>query len=340
MNNKPLVLIMCGGRSLRLWPLSEYKSKNFMDVFGFSPLELTIRRYLKITNKENIFLVANRSERSALNKLKLIKKSNIIFEPQSKNTAAAILLSLQRFKKYPQKSIIISPVDHLIKKEKEFYSSLKKALAVSKQGCICTLGIKPLEPTPNFGYIQTKKGGSKGVLSVKRFIEKPKPAFAKKLIAKGNCYYNSGMFISTVGTLLREYKTYYPYYSSFVKSVASKKIASLYKKIIDTPFDKAIMEKSKRVKLVKANFFWKDFGSWNTIYEVLPKDKNGNIKRGNIFILKGANNFIYLDNTKKKVLALEINDIFLIEAKDYILLTNRASLDNLKSSLEEFKRVK
>ena len=212
---------------------------------------------------------------------------------------------------------------------------------VSPQELIkCTLGIKPLEPTPNFGYIQTRRTKSKGVFIVKRFIEKPKPAFAKKLITKGNCYYNSGMFISTVGTLLGEYKTHYPYYKGFVKGFDSKKIISVYKKIIDTPFDKAIMEKSKRVKLVKANFFWKDFGSWNTICEVLPKDKNGNVVKGKIFISGGSNNFIYLDNPKRKVLAIGLKDVFMIEAKDYTLLTNRASLDNLKSDLKEFQRTK
>ena len=311
-----------------------------MDIFGFSPLELTIKRYLKITSKKNIFLVANQSERSTLNKVKLVKKSNIIFEPESKNTAAAILLSLQHLKRLPQKNIIISPVDHLIKEEKEFYKALRKALAVSKQGCICTLGIKPVEPTPNFGYIQTQRQKPKGVFAVKRFIEKPKLNFAKKLIAKGNCYYNSGMFISTVGTLLKEYKTYYSHYASFVKAFDAKKTASLYKRIIDTPFDKAIMEKSKRVKLIKANFFWKDFGNWNTIYDVLSKDRSGNVKKGKAFISGGNNNFIYLDNKKKKVLAIGINDIFMIEAKDYTLLTNRTSLDNLKSALKEFRRAK
>ncbi len=337
MSNKPLVLIMCGGRSLRLWPLSEYKSKNFMDIFGFSPLELTIRRYLKITTKDNIFLVANKSEKRALTKLKLINKSNIFFEPASKNTAAAILLSLQYLKKLSDKSIIISPVDHLIKDEKEFYKALKKSLEVSRQGFICTLGIKPLEPTPNFGYIQTQGQKPKGVFAVKRFIEKPAAALAKKLIAKGNCFYNSGMFISTVGALLGEYKTYYPYYNSFARGFDASKVAPLYKKIPDIPFDKAIMEKSKKVKLIKALFSWKDFGSWNTVYEVLPKDKCGSIKRGNIFISQGKNNFIYLDNMKKKILVLGIDDIFMIEAKDYTLLTNRTSLDSLKAALKEFK---
>ena len=339
-SSKPLVLIMCGGRSLRLWPLSEYKSKNFLDIFGFSPLELTVKRFLKITPKENIFLVASHQEKKSLQKVKLIKKENIFYEPDSKNTAAAIIYSLQFLKKHSKKVLIISPVDHLIKKEKEFYKALKKALAVSKQGCICTLGIKPLEPTPNFGYIQTKNAKPKGVFAVKRFIEKPKLSFAKKLIAKGNCFYNSGMFISTVGTLLQEYKTHYHSYKSFVKGFDSRKIASLYKRIIDIPFDKAIMEKSKRVKLVKARFSWKDFGSWNTIYEVLSKDKNSNVGKGKISISGGSNNFIYLDNPKRRVLAIGLNDIFMIEAKDYTLLTNRASLDNLKAALKEFKRIK
>ncbi len=337
-NSKPLVLILCGGKSLRLWPLSEKVSKNFLDIFGFSPLELTIKRFLKITTLDNIFLVANQSEKNELLKLKLIKKKNIFFEPASKNTGAAIFLSLQHLKKYPNKNLIITPVDTLIKKKKEFYRTLKRSLVAAAQGWICTLGIKPSVPTPNFGYIQVKKQAKGGIFSVNKFIEKPSVTRAKKLISSGNCFYNSGMFVASVNTLIDEYKKYYSDYKYFSNCFSFEKISSSYKRISDIPFDKAIMEKTKKAKMVKGNFSWKDFGSWLAIYEVLTKDKKGNVARGESFIYESRNNLIYSDGSKKKVLVLGLEDIFFVDTKDFTLLTTRKYLDRIKPVLKKFKR--
>jgi len=339
MDNKPFVLILCGGKSLRLWPLSEYKSKNFLDVFGFSPLELTIKRFLKVTPADNIFLVANQKEKKALAKIKLVKKSNIFFEPESKNTAAAVILALQHLKKRSHKSIIISPVDHLINKEKEFYRALKKALGAAKDGWICTVGIKPLKPTPNFGYIQVQKKEVKGIFSVKRFIEKPTSALANKLINKGGCFYNSGMFISSISTLIGEYKKYYLCYDDFTADFDKKNIASLYRRIDSIPFDKAIMEKTKKAKLVRGNFFWKDFGSWHAVYEVLSKDKEANVRGRDVFTYKSKNNLIYPGNSGKKILAVGLEDIFFIDTEGYTLVASRSHLDELKLALGSISKT-
>ncbi len=338
LSNKPLVLILCGGRSLRLWPLSRKVSKNFLDIFGFSPLELTIKRFLKITTRDNIFLVANQAERKELAKVKLIKKNNIFFEPASKNTAAAILLSLHHLQKHSRRNLIISPVDTLIKNETEFYRTLKKSLVAAQDGWICTLGIKPSSPTPNFGYIQLKGAAKKGIFSVKKFIEKPTVPCAKKLISSGSCFYNSGMFIATVSTLIDEYEKYYSDYKYFNSCFKAKRISSLYKKISNIPFDKAIMEKTKKAKMVKGNFSWKDFGSWLAIYEVLAKDKKGNATRGNSFIRDAKNNLIYTDSLKKKTMVLGLEDVFFIDTEDFTLLTTRTHLNNLKLALKEFRR--
>jgi len=342
--NKPIVLILCGGKSLRLWPLSEYKSKNFLDIFGFSPLELTIKRFLKITSIENIFFVANSKEKDSLRKIKVIKKENIFFEPESKNTSVAILLSVLRLrqKHTSDRTIIISPVDHLIKGEKEFYDAIDTALRIAKEGWICTLGITPQQPTPNFGYIQVEEKIGKDVFSIKQFIEKPTRPQAAELIRNGNSFYNSGMFIATLITLDKEYKKYCNYYDDFAKIlkkpvIPEKSLARLYKGIDDIPFDKAIMELTSKVRLVKANFFWRDFGSWHAIYEVLAKDKSGNVKKGDVFTHNAEKNLIYLDDIKKKVLVLGLKDVFFIDTGKYALLTNRYYLDNLKLALKDFK---
>ncbi len=334
MPNKPLVLILCGGKSLRLWPLCEYKSKNFLDIFGFSPLELAIKRFLKITSRENIFLVANKNEKKELKQIKSVKKTNIIFEPASRNTAAAILLSLLKLEKHYGRNIIISPVDHLINGENEFYKALCQAQTAAGKDFICTLGVKPKEPTPNFGYIQVKPGQG-GIYPIRRFIEKPNSRQAKKLIASGNCFYNSGIFIAASSTLINEYKKYYPDYKFFFNSFKQNKIAALYKKIKNIPFDQAIMEKTQKGALVKADFSWKDFGSWDTLYQILPKDKAANAVKGKAFLAESRNNLIYLDNPKKKILMLGLKDVFFIDTENFSLLTHRSQINNLKKYLSQ-----
>ncbi len=339
MVKNPIVLIMCGGQSLRLWPLSEYKSKNFMDVFGFSPLELTIKRFLKITTKNNIFFVTNKNEVKDLIKIKLVKKENIIAEPASKNTAPAVLLSvLHLLKKFPADTpVIISPVDHLIK-DGNFYATLKSALnAVSKEG-ICTLGIKPIEPTPHFGYIQAGKSIKEGVFYVKRFIEKPSAVRAKKLIKAKSVSYNSGMFISTLCVLDSEYRKLYPSYRIFIDLFKKKKIALLYKKIKDIPFDKAIMEKTKKAFVVKGDFFWRDFGNWNALHEVLPKDSNNNVKKGKVSVYNSKNNLSYVDEKDKQVVLVGVDNIAVIDTPKYILISSRDILNSLKSIVKQLKK--
>lgn len=330
--NKPFVVILCGGRSLRLWPLSRRKSKNFLNLFGFSPLELTIKRFRKITSKERIILVASDKEKKPLGGLKSIKKNNILFEPESKNTAAAVLLALKHLQKHKTAPIIISPVDHLIKKEGSFYKALAKSLIAAKEGFIVTLGIKPKNPTSAFGYIQAKGAGLRGLYSVKRFIEKPKPALATKLIKEGKSFYNSGIFISRIDTLLVEYKKYYRNMNLFFGKGG---ISGIYKRIKSIPFDKAIMEKSKKVKMAKADFFWKDFGSWPAVYELLKKDKSNNAGVGKTFFSASANNMVYLDSPKKKVLVVGLKNIFFIDSKERALLIEASYLKKLKQILRK-----
>jgi mannose-1-phosphate guanylyltransferase/mannose-6-phosphate isomerase len=337
--SKPLVLILCGGRSLRLWPLSEYKSKNFINIFGFSPLEMTINRFLKVTSRDRIFLVANQKERGALVRSRLVKEKNIFLEPAGKNTAPAILFALTQLRKFSEERIIVSPVDHFIKEEKYFYAALGKALTTAARGFICTLGIKPKEATSQFGYIQVDAKSKKGVFSVKKFIEKPSLRLAKRLILQGNAFYNSGMFIASVSTLLQEYEKYYPEFCYFQRGLSRKKLISSYKKINDLPFDKAIMEKTKKAKLIKAKFSWKDFGSWQAVYDVLTKDKKGNVKKGKVLINQGGKNFIYVDNPGKKVLAIGLNNLFFIDTKDYTLLLNPSYADSLKKTLKANLRM-
>lgn len=340
MKDKPIVLIMCGGRSKRLWPVSQYRSKNFFDIFGFSPLRQTVKRFRKVTSLDKIFCVTGLRDKPDVEQIKELKKSNIIVEPESKNTAPAILLALLKIKKIignQDSGLIISPVDHLIKKEKSFYKALNTAIAETKKEGICTLGIKPSSFNPDFGYIQAgRKQGS--AYAIKKFIEKPGIKKAKRLLRQGNCFYNSGIFISSIGFLLNEYKTYYSFYKDFKLSLSSKKrLGELYKKIEGVPFDKVIMEETTKAKLVKADFYWQDFGSWQTIYDLFRKDRNKNAKQGEVLIDACKGNFFFLSESGKKVLAVGLKDVFFIDTPKYSLLVDRNSTKKIKPVLEKFR---
>lgn len=337
MKDKPIVLIMCGGRSKRLWPLSKYKSKNFLDIFGFSPLQETIKRFERITPCSRIFCVTGIKDKGDVFKIKKIKKNNIFIEPVSKNTAPAILLSLLKLKAKKNSSLIISPVDHLIKNEKSFYKALYQAISETKEEGICTLAIKPKVFNPDFGYIQAGKKEKKAY-KIEKFIEKPNAAKAKKLLKKKNCFYNSGIFITSVDFLLGEYKKYYPHYQEFKASSKGKVgLNKLYKKIGSEPFDKVIMEKTKKAKLVKANFYWQDFGSWQTIYSLLKKDKNGNVKQGDIAVESGSKNFIFSNVKGKKTLVAGLSDCFIVDTPRYTLIANQESVKKIKEILNKFE---
>ncbi|MBD3265021.1 MAG: hypothetical protein GF375_07950 [Candidatus Omnitrophica bacterium] len=335
MERKPLVLILCGGRSLRLWPLSNYKSKNFLDFFAHQPLKATIDRFRKITPLKNIFLVANRNEKSLLYRLKEIDKRNIFLEPQSKNTAAAILFSLLRLTNHRERILIISPVDSFIKKEKIFYRDLAKALRVARRGYICTLGIIPDKFSTGLGYIKKAGSGKNGIFDVEEFVEKPSLKKGRKLFKAGRILYNSGIFVSYPAVIEEEYQKYYVSYHFFKKSLAKNKVDLAYRKIEGLSFDRAVVEKSRKIKVVQANFQWKDFGNWQTIFEIMAKDAQGNVSPSNASLKKCKDSFIYSTNPGKKILALGLKDIFYIDTPDYVLLSSRDRLEKLKSFLEK-----
>ncbi|MBD3246899.1 MAG: hypothetical protein GF333_07840 [Candidatus Omnitrophica bacterium] len=333
MNDKPYVLIMCGGQSVRLWPLSEYKSKNFLDLFGFSPLEHTIRRFLKVTTKDRIFLVANQSERASLRRIRSLPSKNIFYEPASRNTAAAVLFALRKMPRKVKGTLVISPVDHYIRPEGKFRSALTKALRAAHTGTICTLGVRPDSPSVHMGYIQAGMQRGRNLYEVHRFVEKPSVAQAKRLLRGKKTFFNCGLFIAPVRVLWEEFERWYPFTSLFCNARAHADFRRVYRKIPAEPFDKVIMEKTRRRAVVHGQFSWKDFGSWHTVYELLKKDSQGNALNGNVCAVRAKNNCVYLTGEKKKLLLMGLEDVFVIDTPEHTFIAHRQELDNLKATL-------
>jgi len=286
-------VILCGGSGSRLWPKSEnYTAKQFIDFGGWTLLQKTLERIkdpvfdypIISTNLSYLLLV-----RKYLKKNK-IKKFKIILEPFKKNTAAAILSSALLKEVAIDQPMIFFPADHLIQKTKQFIRSINSNIKYLNDSNIFIFGIKPNNPSPQYGYFLTKKI-SGGIDKVVKFIEKPNEKRAKKIIRKKG-YWNSGILFARKDSLINnfiklQYKTFDLCIDSINKSKVSNDVYYLdrksFKKIPEESFDYAILEKSADINAIKLNIPWSDLGSWNEISKIYKRNKLQYFRKKNVF---------------------------------------------------------
>ena len=285
-------VILCGGAGTRLWPNQKnHQAKQFIDFGGWTLMQKTLERI-----KNSIFdypIISTNSKylkqvRSALKKNKF-KKYKIVLEPAKKNTAPAILASAL-IKDIPiNQPLMFFAADHLIEKSSILNKSINKNKHNLNDKNLFIFGIKPTNPSSEYGYFLTKK--VKSINKVTRFIEKPKPAKAKQVIKKKG-YWNSGMFFLRKDSIINNFKKYQPKtYKSCLASVNKAKYKnntyylnkSSFVKSVEKSFDYAILEKTKQINAIKLDIPWSDLGSWKEILKVYDKNKNKYVKKKNVY---------------------------------------------------------
>ncbi len=285
-------VILCGGAGTRLWPNQKnHQAKQFIDFGGWTLMQKTLERV-----KNSIFdypIISTNSKylkqvRSALKKNKF-KKYKIVLEPAKKNTAPAILASAL-IKDIPiNQPLMFFAADHLIEKSGILNKSINNNKHNLNDKNLFIFGIKPTNPSSEYGYFLTKK--VKSINKVTRFIEKPKPAKAKQVI-KNKGYWNSGMFFLRKDSIINNFKTYQPKtYKSCLKSVNRAKYKnntyylnkSSFVKSVEKSFDYAILEKTNQINAIKLDIPWSDLGSWNEISKIFKKNKSKYFKKKNVY---------------------------------------------------------
>ncbi|RXM44001.1 mannose-1-phosphate guanylyltransferase [Flavobacterium sp. YO64] len=320
-NNSIIHVILTGGVGSRLWPLSrKSQPKQYLEIFENKSLfEMTVDRNSHLVDK--VMVVGNVDNHHLSNKV--MDKTNTsyvnIVEATPRNTAAAIAFAA--FASNPDEILIVTPSDHIIDKMDDYNKAICEAIEKAKEGFIVTFGIIPTKPETGYGYIESN--GDK-VIS---FREKPNETTAKDFIARGNFLWNSGMFCFKAGVLLEELKQFQSDVYDKSKAVweASKDgflNLELSLQIPSISIDYAVMERSKKIKVVPASFSWSDLGSFESVYDYLiskghPVDGNGNLVIGcdkhTIFL--GLKNVIFVHtNTANLILQKEnsqdVKDIY------------------------------
>ncbi len=334
------IVILCGGSGTRLWPLSRVLfPKQFVKLFGKESLyQKTISRNQKmaqsftvVINQDQYFMGLDQFE-----EIKSSQPKKFILEPMGRNTAPAIALAA--LSASPDDILLVVPSDHLIENQAAYELAVNKAAELASQGKLVTFGIKPSYAETGYGYIEAKD------FDVLSFKEKPDAPTAQKYLAAGNYFWNSGMFCFQAKSFLQELQKHAP--DIFEQSMKAFKNTNTTQDvrikaedmlaIRSDSIDYAVMEKSKEVKVVPADIGWSDLGSFDSLYEALPKDAHGNTIAENVIHLDSKNNLII--GGKRLISTIDVHDLMIVDTTDALVIAKKGSTQKVKDLVHEVKK--
>ena len=333
---------MAGGVGSRFWPMStKEKPKQFIDVLGVGKtlIQLTVERFGALVAPENIWVVTNQKYAPIVEEqLPDIPKSNILCEPCRRNTAPCIAYVSWRIKSNdPKANIVVTPSDHIVMDTAEFQRVIKECMRfTSETDAIVTLGMKPNRPETGYGYIQadlsTSSLRNKEIYRVDSFREKPDLKTAEEYIKKNYYFWNAGIFIWNVNTIVNAFRIYQPTMARIFESMLSVYGTEKEQAFIDERFpecenisvDYAIMEKAEEIFVCPADFGWSDLGTWGSLHGQSKKDLYGNATIGQDINLIESHNCI-VHTTQEKKVVIQGLDGYIVAEKDNTLLICKLS---------------
>lgn len=285
-------VLLAGGEGKRLWPLSNKKTpKQFLSISpdGASFYQDTVRRILQCTAAKQCITIASKRHAPAINQhfqpYEDTCKHHVILEPSARNTAAAALLAAHYAQQNFGDAIVwISPTDHVVRNVSALQSAVEKAIPLARDGAIVTFGIPPSHIDSNYGYILTQHTSNTADASnVELFMEKPPLEAIQAIDPRYHIHWNSGMFIASASTLLGEAKRIMPKLQKYVTHAYRRGIKHfpylelMPQDYMDMPalsLDKALMEHSRKLKVIPVDMGWMDIGSWQSLWEYSQMHNN------------------------------------------------------------------
>lgn len=338
------VVIMAGGIGSRLWPLSTPDvPKQFIDVLGVgkSLLQLTVDRFGPVCRPENFWVVTGEKYVPLVRQqLPAVPESQILAEPEGRNTAPCIAYASWKIqKKDPEANIVVTPADALVMKTAEFAETIAKALAFTEErDAIVTVGITPSRPETGYGYIHAAESLHGQLVKVTEFREKPDLDTAIGYLEDGHYFWNAGIFVWNVGTIVRELRAYAPDITAVMDRLApslftgqeQEQLRLLFPTCEKISIDYAVMEKSPRIYVIAEDLAWSDLGSWGSLLTHLPADEDGNSVIGADVRLHGCRNCFVHTASEKTVVVEGLDGYIVAESKDRLLVCRLSQEQHIK----------
>lgn len=353
MDNRLHLVIMAGGIGSRFWPMSTpERPKQFIDVLGCGRtlLQLTVDRFGDICPASNIWVVTSAAYADIVyEQLPDVPHSHILLEPCRRNTAPCIAYVSWRIKaEDPRANIVVTPSDHIVMNVQEFRRVVASALRFTAEtDSIVTLGMKPTRPETGYGYIQadlsTPSARNREVYRVDSFREKPDLDTAERYIRRSNFFWNSGLFIFRVTTIVNALRIYAPEISQIFEALLPIYGTEREQDIINERFpecpsisiDYAVMEKSEEIFVFPADFGWSDLGTWGSLYERMSKDPSGNVGIGPAIEFYESRDCIVHATQERRVIVQGLDNYIVAEKDNALLICRRSEEQRIRQFVEQ-----
>lgn len=312
-----------------------------------SLLQQTVERLLKVMTLDDIVVVTNAKYKFYV-KSDLPDIKHLIFEPAGRNTGPATALSVKYFVEKlgcsEDEIILMCPSDHVIRPDEKFAEYIELADTIAKKSYIVTFGVKPDRPEQGYGYIKAGKGISaatvegKGITcyEVEKFVEKPDMETARRYVDDGSYYWNSGMFAFSIKTMLDEMGRHSPEMKG-LHTQGFDEMLSGFEHMPDISIDYAVMEKSDRAVVLPLDLYWNDIGSWDSLYDVLDKDEERNVKQGDVLAIDTTGTLVL--GNKRQITTIGLNDCLIVETDDAILVAKKGSAEKVKEAVSRLHKA-
>ncbi|MGZ2369854.1 mannose-1-phosphate guanylyltransferase [Ancylomarina sp. YFZ004] len=346
MNNNNYIVIMAGGVGSRFWPMStEEKPKQFLDVLGIGKtlLQQTVARFKTVAPPENILIVTSAKYKTLVaEQCPELLGSNILLEPCMRNTAPCIAYAAYKIQGLnPNANIVVAPSDHLITNEAEFIRIIENGLDFTANNeTLLTLGIQPHRPETGYGYIQAELDSQQPTVisKVAAFKEKPDLDTAKKYLESGDFFWNSGIFLWSLKSIISAFENDLPEVAALFTKGESFYNTDKEQAFIDEMFptcmnisiDYGVMEKADNIYVQPADFGWSDLGTWGSLWEKRERCDQGNTVVGDkVHVFESSNCIVNMPKDKKVVIQ-GLDDYIVVEDNETLLICKKEEEQRIK----------